>query len=214
MASQDPVQRPAEPTPARPAHSDSLLESMGKAITEWNRQMQGAFYRLVRITGLPAGDLIEGWAWCAYHAGLHDRLPELHTNQVDPDLLIRLADLFEKSCAELLAAQNLPDVSRQLREFLRYLYSRRAATSFDAVFTDAMDANCISTNPKHNTILTMKEAKKTEVPPQAREETFEYDMRSLWPMKTAEELATLTPEIHTYLFYTGPRGEAVVVEKP
>ncbi|RCW75484.1 hypothetical protein [Pseudorhodoferax soli] len=33
--------RPAEPTPARPAHTDSALESLGKAITDPLRESAG-----------------------------------------------------------------------------------------------------------------------------------------------------------------------------
>lgn len=41
MASHDSPQRPAEPTPARPAQSDSMLESLGKAITDPVREAAG-----------------------------------------------------------------------------------------------------------------------------------------------------------------------------
>lgn len=40
MASPD-TQRPADPTPARPAHTDSALESLGKAITDPVRESAG-----------------------------------------------------------------------------------------------------------------------------------------------------------------------------
>ncbi|WP_326533184.1 hypothetical protein [Pseudorhodoferax sp.] len=41
MASTETTQRPTEPTPARPAHSDSPLESLGKAISDPVREAAG-----------------------------------------------------------------------------------------------------------------------------------------------------------------------------
>lgn len=41
MSRPDIPQRPVEPTPHRPAHRDSMLESLGKAITDPVREAAG-----------------------------------------------------------------------------------------------------------------------------------------------------------------------------
>jgi radical SAM superfamily enzyme YgiQ (UPF0313 family) len=190
--------------------ADQIL--VGKALTEWNRQMQPVFYRLSRATGMDAGDLIEGWAWAAYHEGLHEHLAELHQNRVDPDLLERMADLFQRSCRALLEQQGLADVSLHLREFLRYFYARRAMTSDSAVFIDALDVNCITLNPKHNRIVGKGAFSESDLPDGIRKECFAFDMKRLWPLTTVEDLARLPQEPHEYLFFTDEKGACVAME--
>ncbi len=187
---------------------------IGKAMTDWNRQMQPIFYRLSKLTGVPAGDLIEMWAWHAYNAGLHESLSELHSNRVDEELLDRLADLFEESAAGLFATKGLADLSRHMRELLRYIYSRRSVTSESAVFTDALDVNCITTDPQHNRILDKGALVGKPRPEGAREESFDFDMKKLWPIVTVDEMRALKPEKHTYLFFSGKNGAAAAVEMP
>lgn len=41
MSRSDTPQRPTEPTPPRPPHRDSMLESLGKAITDAVREAAG-----------------------------------------------------------------------------------------------------------------------------------------------------------------------------
>lgn len=186
---------------------------VGKAMTEWNRQMQPVFYRLVRVTGLPAGDLIEDWAWRAYHAGLHEHLTDLHSHRVEKKLLERMAVLFEQGCVDWLGRAGKADVSLPLREFLRYYYTLRSVTSERSIFIDALDVHCITLDPKDHRILGMDCLKGKGIPEEAREETFAFDMERVWPMCTAEELSSLKPEEHTYLFLTNEKGGAMVVQR-
>jgi len=182
---------------------------VGKAITEWNRQLQPFFFRLARITGRPAGDLIEAWAWKAYEAGLHQHLTDLHNNNVEAKLLNRIADLCEASLKELFANSGVLDVSFQMREFLRYYYTRRSVTSSEAVFIDALDVHCITIDPKYNRIL-----KKGDIAPPADavRVSFAFDMKKIWPLTDAAQIHALPQEEHTYFFFSDVKGSAVAVE--
>ena len=186
---------------------------VGKAITDWNRLLQPIFHRLVRATGLAAGDIIEAWAWHAFRNGLHEHLSGLNRHRIEPALIDAAAAVFEGFLREHFARAGGPDPSHPLRELFRYYLHRRAVTDEGALFTDAPEVHTITLDPADHVILPAKTLAGKPPPPDAREAAFDYDMVRLWPLADAGALAALPPSPRRYLFYTGPRGIAQVVER-
>jgi hypothetical protein len=185
---------------------------VGKTMTDWNRQMQPVFYRLVRLTGRPAGYLIERWTWTAYEEGIYDIITELHSNQINMEFLDWMALLFGEYAKEVFLDAGLPDVSDPLKEFMRYYYMRRSVTSESIDFIDAMDVNCITLDPKHNVILKKEMRNSLPHPLDGRAAAFTYDMARVWPLISIEDFLGLEPGTFTYLFFSDERGAAVAME--
>jgi hypothetical protein len=185
---------------------------VGKAMRFWNRIMQQAFYRLVKVTGLPGGDLLEKWTLHARDAGLEEHLPTMQMNRFDRDLLARLAREFGSFCKDVLSAGGLPDVSKRLQEFLRYCFVRRSVAEPTATFFHVMDVYGITIREEDNRIDKMEALGERKLPEDAPRETFTFDMRELWPLTTAEAMSSLAEEPHTYVFMTLEDGGALAVE--
>jgi len=186
---------------------------VGKAMGVWNCVMMQAIYRLVQVTGMPAGDLLEQWAWHAYHAGLHERLGEYIFHKVDWNYVEAVAAAFQTFCSKLFAQAGLPDISMQLKEVLRYTNARRRATLESAFFIHALDVHGITTNTRFNTMLAKDAAATAEFQStNGFDRTFSFDMQVLWPLADIEQIAAVPQKEHTYHFVTDPRGVAVAVD--
>jgi len=190
--------------------ADEIL--VGKAITNWNNQMQPVFYRMVKALGLEAGDLIEEWAWYVYNAGFHNVLSDLNRNRVKKGVLNDLSALFEIYCRGVITRKGLPDISLRMREFMRYCYCRRAVTDESAVFFESMDVNCITFEESHNRIINEVNFPRGVVQNRSHVDSFMFDMRKLWPLISAEEIIALKPELHIYRFFSDARGVAIAVD--
>lgn len=185
---------------------------VGKAMGVWNSVMMQAIYRLVQVTGMRAGDLLEQWSWHAYHAGLHDKLPDYVYHKVDWDYVENVAQAFQAFCSAIFAQAGLPDISLQLKEVLRYTNARRRATLESAFFIHALDVHGITGDPRFNRILDKEAAKEMPLSKDGFERTFAFDMQALWPLTAIDRIAAVQKDAHTYRFATDEKGVAVAME--
>jgi len=185
---------------------------VGKAMRLWNRGMMQILFRLTRATGLPAGDLLEHWSWYAHNAGLHDRLPEYAFHEVDWDYIEQIAQAFKNFCSGMLPSTGHPDISYPLSELLRYNHARRRVTSESANFFKTVDIHGIVTDTRFNRIFDQSAMALMDMPEDAFELTFAFDMQKLWPLTQAQEIADVPHEEHTYLFFMDEEGLAVTVK--
>lgn len=185
---------------------------VGKSMRAWHRVLQQLFYRFSHATGLPAGDLIEQWAWYAYEAGFEDDLDSFNRHAVDSDLFDKLARAFEAFCSTVLAREGLEDISKQMCEVLRYFNARRTVTMGTTTFFDAVDVYGITVDPDHNRIEKKGVFDEKKIPETAFQITFSYNMEKLWPMKELKSMRDLEEEMHTYYFFSDDKGRPVTVE--
>ena len=203
---------------------------VGRAITEWHRLFQPVFARLSKISGRGPGELLEGWSYRSYEAGLYGRIEEYHHNIIKPEVFDPLRETFAQFMTEVLQGQgeHAGPLAELLTDFFRYLYVRRAMTREGAFVTDIFDLNCITFRPKDHRIAS---ALRAELPLSTGEygsslrpklnsevlyETFGCDMRELWPLQTAEEWRTIRRQPMTYAIYTEPQtgaGRPVIVDE-
>jgi radical SAM superfamily enzyme YgiQ (UPF0313 family) len=201
---------------------------IGKAITSWHRLFQPVFARLAKINGRAPGDLLEGWAFRSYEAGLYDHMEDYHHNIIKPEIFDPLQRAFSQFMAEVLHERDAVALADLLTDFFRYIYVRRAMTREGAFVSDIFDLNCITFRPKDHRILSavgselpaagdravpdsLRPRKNSEV----RYETYRCDMRDLWPLETLEEWRAIPRREVVYAVYTEPKtgaGRTVIVD--
>lgn len=201
---------------------------IGKAITSWHRLFQPVFARLAKITGRTPGDLLEGWSFRSYEAGLYDHIEDYHHNIIRPEVFDPLQRTFSQYMAEVLHERHGEALAELLTDFFRYIYVRRAMTREGAFVTDIFDLNCITFRPKDHRVLSalraelpaapagaVRDALRPRLHSEVRYETFRCDMRDLWPLQTFEEWQGIPRKPVTYAVYTEPKtgaGRTVIVD--
>ncbi|HVQ27738.1 MAG TPA: hypothetical protein VMV01_21285, partial [Planctomycetota bacterium] len=203
---------------------------VGRAITEWHRLFQPVFARLSKISGRGPGDLLEGWSYRSYEAGLYGRIEEYHHNIIKPEVFDPLRATFAQFMTEVLKDQGegAEALAELLTDFFRYLYVRRAMTREGAFVTDILDLNCITFRNKDHRIVS---ALRPELPlstgatrgtlrprlnSEVLYETFGCDMRELWPLETRAEWQRIRRQPLVYAIYTEPKtgaGRPVIVDE-
>ena len=192
---------------------------VGKAINDWHRILQNNFFRLRRIIRRPAGELIEDWGWRVHAAGMHESIRDLQVHRIEPELIERLADEWERFVADHCQAEDVPNVSRRFRDMLRYHFYRRARTWASTFFADVRD---IYFNEPHQGLhqffaarerdlaavsLAEADGLRSEVPKLGGDigmAFFEHDMDELFLWHDAEELAAVEPKDTEYVFFMRP----------
>ncbi len=199
---------------------------VGKAINNWHRLMQHLFFRLKRIITKPAGQLIEDWGYHVYHAGYHENINDLLAHRFSPELIDRLADLWEVFVAKECAEQGITDVSKPFKDLLRYHFNRRVRTWVGAFFGDVRDIYFNEPFPELHRYfsVTQKDLPKAngvakEVPNlggRVDRDAFNYDMNDLFPHLDADSMAAVPEKQNEYVFFMTPdtgAGCGIVVDK-
>ena len=203
---------------------------VGRAITDWHRLFQPVFARLSKISGRKVGDLLEGWSYRSYEAGLYGRIVDYDRNTISAEVFHPLRDTFAQFMTEVLRDQGdgAEALAALLTDFFRYIYVRRAMTREGAFVTDIFDLNCITFRNKDHRIAS---ALRPELPlttgassgalcpalnSEVLYETFGCDLRELWPLQTREDWMRIKPQTLTYAIYTEPQtgaGRPVIVDE-
>lgn len=175
--------------------------------------MQPIFYRVTRMLDLPAGDFIEAWAHYAYNNGIHDLLPMLTSHKIDTSLMERIAGIFKDFLKEASRENHLPDISLPMSELFRFYLMKRSVTDENTLFFYSLGVHMITLSPEDNIIHRIEEFPADEIPDEADEVEFSFDMRKLWPVIDTQSLEKIEQSSYRYLFFTGREGEPVVIEK-
>ena len=200
---------------------------VGRAINDWHTLLQNVFFRLYKATGMPAGDMIERWAWMVYKAGYHDQILSLRLHEIKGDLIEDLADLWERFVAELCAERGLADISKPFRDLLRYHFSRLSRTWVSTFFGHARDIFFNENYPELHQVYSVTETNllpqdgtdRGEIPAfgaDVYQRYFSYDMRDLFPCNTLEEIVAVRPKNMDYVFFMRPdtgAGCAVAIDE-
>ena len=199
---------------------------VGKAICDWHQLFQAMFYRMMQITGLKPADLIEQWAYKAYHAGLHDRIDQYLSNQVSEDDFEPLWNLFREFCTERLVGEKVDEQAQKLADLFHYLNMRWAKTYVGTALPEFFDIIAMH-DPRHDhhihsiaepDLNPAPEASAEKVPQMLsgiRYETLCCDMRKAWSVFTMEALRALPLEDTRYAFCTLPSngvGRAIILD--
>lgn len=205
---------------------DNTQVQVGKAINEWHRVLQSVFLRLCPLFDMPAADILERWAWRVYHAGHHQFLGDLQAHRIPSQLIESLSVMFEEFVAELCSERGVADVSGPFREYTRYLLYRRATTWAAAFFMDVRDVYFHEPRPEVHRYLEATEATLLEahgddldldmVPEFGSNvsiQSFDYDMRELYPRTSAADIAGTEQKHRDYLFFMTPeQGGGCAIE--
>jgi len=188
---------------------------VGKAINDWSRLIQRLVHMLVRLVKRPGGDIIEEWAHIAHDAGFHDRIPDLRTHRIDPELVEGLAAVWERYVSEQCGFAGIPDVSAPLKAEFQYHFYRRARTWAAAHFGDVKDVyfNMPYEGLHHfydATADALGDARGVtgqEAPKLGSDvnlQVLAYDMDDLYTLTDAESLAAVEPKETEYAFFMTP----------
>ena len=202
---------------------------VGKAINDWHRLLQNVFFRLFKIVGEPAGELIEQWAWTVYDGGFHNRIPDLQVHRIPDDLVEGLAELWETFVANLCEKHGVEDVSVQFKELLRYHFYRRSRTWASAFFADVRDIYFNEPYPELHRIYSARQADLvaadeltgdgTQIPKfggNVDQQFFAFDMDDLYAISEIDEYVGVSKKPTDYLFFMTPdtgAGCAIAVDK-
>ncbi|GJM20745.1 MAG: hypothetical protein DHS20C15_06600 [Planctomycetota bacterium] len=200
---------------------------VGKAVNDWHLMLQKAFALLRLLVKRPAGELIREWAVAAFAAGHHDRLHDLRTHRIEPQLADDLGNLWHGFVAEQCARAGVPDASAQFGDMVRYLLYRRARTWPSACFTDVRDIYFNEPYPElHRServtldalseLDSLPEDSANDCPELGADidrAPFSYDQRELYPLRDAAEIAAVPVRHREYVFFTTPdHGAGCAIE--
>ena len=194
---------------------DRMQVLIGKAINDWHRLLQNVFFRLTKLVDIPAGDLVEKWAWRVYEGGYHNHIGDLQVHRIPPELIESLAELFDTFVAEICVEQGLTDVSGQFRDLLRYHFYRRSRTWGSAFFADVRDIYFNEPYPELHRVYSARQADLAaagdagmDVVPKyggnVDQQFFQFDMTQLYVPQTIEEISAVQPVPTEYLFFMTP----------
>lgn len=200
---------------------------IGKAINDWHRIMQKAFFQLHRVAKAPAGELLREWAWKVFHAGHHERIGDLNVHRIDTKLVEDLAELWREFTADVCARVDVPDISAQMKDMLRYMFFRRSRTWASAFFADVRDIYFNEPYPHLHRFYSVTNDALPEPSPDALAQKpqlggevdfaqFEFGMDELYPLQEAADIAAVQPDPRGYVFFMTPdhgAGCGIIVDE-